>query len=326
VTADQPTIPLTDPETSPARRALIALAGEGLQSRVGDRLATGQDYQELVGVGSGTVRKALAELARLGALGTRTRGHQGTVITSRNPGLLWELSGRRPLRFAVPPAGALDQMGAALAVVDELGEAGLYVVTTYVRAARRRLSVLLAGDTDLVLMSRQASMSLTTQTADQVVVRELTGIHYYDPDLLQVVEKPEMRQPSIRVGIDPESQDHAAITDVVFSRTEFTYVEVPFPLIPRRILEGVIDTGVWHRVNTLIPPETAGLGVRPLSAAERSELPANLFSAAVAWRRDDPAMTRLAEDFTLSAMNQSQQRILTDFHHDESDPHNTFMC
>jgi hypothetical protein len=304
---------------------LIALAGEGLRSKVGDRLATGQDYQELVGVGSGTVRKALAELARLGALGTRTRGHQGTLITSRNPGLLWELSGRKPLRFTVTPAGAPDQMGAALAVVNELGEAGLYVVTTYARAARRRLSALLAGETDLVLMSRQASTSLTTQTADRVLVRELTGVHYYDPDLLQVVAKKELREPGIRVGIDPESQDHAAITDVVFSRTEFSYIEVPFPLIPRRILEGVIDTGVWHRVNTLIPPETAGLGVRPLSAAERDELPANLFSAAVAWRRDDLAMTRLVEDFTLSSMSRSQQRILADSQHDEGDTPSTFV-
>jgi hypothetical protein len=55
-------------------------------------------------------------------------------------------------------------------------------------------------------------------------------------------------------------------------------------------------------------------------------LPANLFSAAVAWRRDDSAVARLAEDFRLSAMNQSQQRILTDIHDDESDPPYTFMC
>lgn len=291
----------------------MAVATAGLAASVGDRLATVQEYQESIGVGSGTVRKAIKDLEDAGALFTKKRGHQGTVVTGRDVGLLWKLSGRSPLRVAMTPPGAPDQIGLTKAVAEQFEELGMIHVPQFIRGARRRIRQLLRGETDLITLSEGAAGQLNTSERRRLSIAPVSPLLYYGLDFLVTVDAPQGRQRRrpLRVGIDRDSRDHVALTELVYGGQEVRYVDCPFLFIPRAVLADVIDTGVWHRLQTLIPPELAGLQVRLLGQDQLKAIPQPVLGAALAWRKDDHAVASVVRDFDTTAMGLAQHAVMT---------------
>ena len=83
-------------------------------------------------------------------------------------------------------------------------------------------------------------------------------------------------------------------------------MNLPFPLIPREVLRGNVDAGVWHRVSTLITPEDAGLVTEPLPRDKLDVLARDLLDASIVWRAEDLALTRLVEGLDLDRMRDTQ--------------------
>jgi hypothetical protein len=63
-------------------------------------------------------------------------------------------------------------------------------------------------------------------------------------------------------------------------------VETNFARLPRAVLEGAVDTGIWHSVDLLIPLDAAGLEVRQLTRPQAIALATELSNAVVVARKD----------------------------------------
>jgi len=296
-------------DATPAERARAAVAADGLAAQTGAQLATSQQYQDRIGIGSGTVRKAIRELDQVGALRIRTRGHLGTVITDRHPGLLWQFSGRQQLRIGATPPGAPDQRGLMQGLVEQCDELGIPHSSQFYRGARRRLQVLLQGKCDLITLSAEAADGMAPAQRHRVEVLHVSQLRYYDLDLLVLVSN-EGAHRARKVGIDRDSRDHVALTEIAFADHKVELVDCHFHLIPRSVLTGEIDGGLWHRQYSLIPPELAGLKVEALSPEVRSAIPESVLSLALAWRREDVGMTGVVRDLDGDAISRVQRAAI----------------
>jgi Helix-turn-helix domain/YhfZ C-terminal domain len=98
-------------ETSP----LVSIARDLLLRQPGDRIPTVLEYQDRLGIGSGTVQARLRALVGIGAIELRARGHQGTILVDRNLSDLWTLAHLGPISGVLPLPEALEP--ASLAAV-----------------------------------------------------------------------------------------------------------------------------------------------------------------------------------------------------------------
>ncbi|MEU9059792.1 YhfZ family protein [Streptomyces sp. NPDC048430] len=73
--------------------------------------------------------------------------------------------------------------------------------------------------------------------------------------------------------------DHQRLTHAEFPEGAGRYVPTDFRSVPRAVLLGEIDAGIWHTVDSLLPLDAAGL-TTPLNAPDAVAL-ARVISAAV---------------------------------------------
>ncbi|MCA1218664.1 YhfZ family protein [Streptomyces sp. 8L] len=269
------------------------IAKDALRVGAGGRLPTTTHYQEVLGVGSGTVQKALRHLRSEGALSLVARGHQGTFVTAVDTPLLWAAARLAPVHLLLPPSAPPESLGVAHAVARAFARLGALTTVGTLRGAEPRLGALGEGHADLTLMSAGAAEDLLPgppapgATGEPPRYRALTletGTYYAPGSLVVVGRKGDpptsARASRPRVGIDPRSDDHRRLTHAQFPPGSARYVETDFTHVPRAVLLGEIDTGVWHTVDSLIPLDAAGLAVSPLSRPESLAL-ADAISPAV---------------------------------------------
>ncbi|MEW2544685.1 YhfZ family protein [Streptomyces sp. NPDC047002] len=261
-----------------------AIARDALRLGVGGRLPTTTHYQAVLGVGSGTVQKALRRLRSEGALALTARGHQGTFVTAADTALLWAAARMPPVHLLLPPSAPPEPLRVAVAVARAFARIGALTTVGTLRGAEPRLRALGEGGADITLMSAGAAADLlpAPESGDPAAAAPGDGRpghralalgkgSYYAPGSLVVVGRRDGARPcagdgTLRVGIDPRSDDHRRLTHAQFPPGTVRYVETDFTHVPRAVLLGGIDTGVWHTVDSLIPLDAAGLAVAPLSA------------------------------------------------------------
>lgn len=231
------------------------------------RLPTTSWFQEVLGIGSGTVQKALLELKKNGAVTLVSRGHQGTFVVGWDFVLLWDAARLPPVHMLLPPRGSLEATQVASAFALQANEWGAVTTVGYLRGARSRLTALEAGEVDIILLSSGSAQMLLENAAERGYELFDVGYgSYYKPDSLVIVEKAQPpSSPRLRVGIDFHSSDHQRLTRAQFPEDKYQYVEVDFTLLPRAVFQGEIDTGVWHQEASLIPLEQVGLHIGPLT-------------------------------------------------------------
>ena len=255
-----------------------------------NRLPTTSWYQEVLGIGSGTVQKALQELKKAGAVKLVSRGHQGTFIVSWDFSLLWDAARIPPVHMLLPPRGSQEATFVASAFVKQSKQWGVTTTVGYLRGARSRFAALEQNAADIVLLSSGSAQMLLRDTNKQhYELFEVGNGSYYRQGSLVVVEKviPQSAIP-LRVGIDFHSSDHQRLTRAQFPENECVYVEVDFTQLPRSVFLGEIDAGVWHQEPSLIPLDKIGLKIHPLDNPQALVLANEISSAVMVVRSDSP--------------------------------------
>ena len=247
-------------------------------------------FQEVMGIGSGTVQKALLELKKSGAVTLVSRGHQGTFVVSWNFSLLWDAARIPPVHIQLPPRGSQEATQVAYAFAEQCSQWDVAATVSYLRGAHSRLASLEKGVADIVLLSSgSAKMLLANLPTQRYEMFDVGNGSYYRPDSLVVVGKTSAatskRQ---RVGIDYHSSDHQRLTRAQFPEQECYYVEVDFTLLPRLVFLGEVDTGVWHQETSLIPLDKVGLEIRPLDNPTALEMAEAISSAVLVVRSASP--------------------------------------
>lgn len=281
-----------------------------LGTPVGARIPTVQDLQAQIGVGSGTVVKALRTLEGLGAVAVEAHGHLGTLLVDRNLGTLWETGRMGNLRILLTPPGPVEQHAVAAAIRKAMSEHEIPVLIDFVPGARRRLKQLAAGRAHAAFTSRGAFDQHESEYRG--LGRIDLGEHtYYDSgSLLVVARTARLADRPQRVGIDVSSDDHAALTRAEFGE-HVEHVECSFVEGPAGVLREDFDAVVWHRMPAIIPPELAGLAVRPLSLPENDPLLAEISQGVIVTRTRDLAVGSLLASVTPAKVRQHMRRLNT---------------
>lgn len=250
--------------------AMRQLAIDALACGVGEALPTNVHYLNDHQLGAGTIQRALGFLADREALTTTSHGHLGRRVQHLDLGRLWQLGGLAPVRVVMPPDGPEEITRLHNSVAQGLTDLGIPHMVSHVRGGVLRLESVRGGEHDIAVTSASAAELAGEPQAPPALVRTLAQGSYYALGSLVTVSRagaaPERGK---RVAIDPDSPDHIALTRAEFPMdAETSYVEVPFTSVPAAILRDEVDVGIWHRQETIIPLELAGLTTSPLTRPE----------------------------------------------------------
>ncbi len=297
------------------QRTVELLAEDLLGREPESKLPTTLEYQQLAGVGSGTVQRALSTIEGSGAVSLSRHGHRGTRIVKMRPGLLWSLAGRGQVRIVVPIPGAIDVFGLSKGLRAEFDRFEIPSDLGYLAGSGARAESVVASRADVAVMSRSAASLVAKSIAKAVQVIQLGDGSFYGPGSLVVLERagdPRPAEKPLRVGRIHASTDHVQLTAAEFPETDpITYVDLPYMSLPSAILQDQVDAGVWHRALMPAPLELLGLAERPLSNPKANTVLADMSSAALVVRRSDSALLRLFNQIDLLAVEQVQKELKT---------------
>lgn len=112
------------------------------------------------------------------------------------------------------------------------------------------------------------------------------------------------------VGIDRSSYDHEQLSLQAVAGVPVRFADCSFVRGPAAILAGDIDTAVWHAMPTVIPPELAGLTLRPLDL--RADYPEfeDICRAALVTRGNDACTNALLRAIRPAAITRRQAELL----------------
>jgi YhfZ C-terminal domain/Helix-turn-helix domain len=233
------------------KNGLIAreIAKDLISLELEDKVKTTGEYARLLGAGQGTIQKAFRTLQDTGAAVLRTRGHQGTYLVGKDLGLLWIISGLDTVVGVMPLPNSNEFEGIATALAEIFTREDLPLNLAHLNGSRRRIEQLKSGRADFVVLSRFSADRVCAQDRSLRIVSTCPPGSYYARDSLTVLANPrvETREDIRRAGIDATSWDHAEITHLEFNSESTEFVQVPYHLIPRFVLNGHIDAAVWNR-------------------------------------------------------------------------------
>lgn len=304
-------------ELQRATRGIIqAVAVDALNVGVGQRLPTGLHYREQLGVGVGTVQRAIDLLIAAGALDLTSRGHLGRHITGMRMDRLWRLGELPPVRVVLPPRGPLEVRAIAQVLADEFARLGVPFQIQHRRGASERARLVSSGEADIAVVSSGVhDKVIGAAEHDDFWTYRLPEFSYYAPNRLLVLgraSETDLRENGRRVAIDYSSWDQARLTELEFPADgDFTYVEVDFPRVPVAILDGRVDVGIWHEMQTLISPRMAGLNVGALKRPAALELLAQSSAAVLIVSTARPELHTVVKSVDLLLITNLQQQLLS---------------
>lgn len=294
------------------QRTVESVANDVLSRQSGDQIKTMAEYQRDVGVGSGTVQKALIFLESVGAVSLSRHGHQGTRIVELDRRALWRFTGRGQVRIVSTLPGAIDAFGLNKGLEKHFSAVGLPVGLQYLRGANARAESVRRDRADVAIMSKGAADQTLSRRRARTTTVELAPHSYYAPGSLVCLERSSRPQRALRVGIDRRSSDHRLLTELEFppSDQRWEYVDCPYSNLPGALLSDQVDIGIWHRTLLPAPIEDLGLRERALSAPGANHLLQQISPAVLVIRSADIALNRLLEEIDVRTVNRVQQSLL----------------
>ncbi|GLY88761.1 YhfZ family protein [Actinoallomurus iriomotensis] len=289
---------------------VVAVARMLLTREVGQRIPTLAELQARAGAGTGTVVKALRAMEDDGAVRLEPRGRHGTVVVGRDVGRLWNAADLGNFRLVMPPPGPIEQQGTLEVVQDTLRRLGVALVVDFLRGAESRLTEVHQERAHATLTSAGA-LEHHRETLPGLLGADLGPNTFYSPGSLVVVEHRDRppRDPLV-VGIDRSSYDHERLSRQAFAGRLVRFADCSFVRAPAAVLAGDIDTAIWHAMPTVIPPELAGLTLRPLDPGGGQEGSESICRAVLVTRANDACTNALLRAVRPAAITRRQNELL----------------
>lgn len=221
-----------------------------MKCEVGTKIPTTPELAAIYSVGFGTVDRAMTALKETGAIKLQSKGQLGTLLLEKNTAALWDIIDHGPLVGSFPIPNTIEFEGLATGLIQMFMEKRVNCSLTFKNGASLRVKQLLDGQCDFVVMSYLSAVRSCREHPHLQPVAILNSNSYYI-DLIILHRKdavPDMK--SWRIGLDPTSYDHIALSDDIFSDNE--KINIHYGHIPYLIADGVIDAAVWHSTQ-LVP-------------------------------------------------------------------------
>jgi hypothetical protein len=298
------------PKLTSFQKALTAVSLDILHAGIGGRLTPSIQLQEKLEVGSGTVQKALQEISESGGVVLRVKGHQGTIIVDFNPAILWKIAQLEPLRISLTPPGAKELGALSFGIKNQLRKVGIGIEFDFILGAQKRLDTLSKTSYNSALISRGAAKSRNLLDNSNYSILDFGPQSYYQLGSLVMLTSPKIPNPNrLRVALDKNSYDHETLTLNSFRNQKgVEYVDCPFTEVPSVILEGKADTGIWHRVESVISPEQAGLKVSQIDISSLEDEEASISNAVLIWPSSLKEITALLGMIDVELLRQDLQK------------------
>lgn len=277
----------------------VQLVARDLLSRgPGNRIPTALQYQQLTGVGSGTVQKALRTLQSTGSVSLRSRGHAGTILVQMDLPKLWALAALGAPTAVLPVPTSPELMGLARALRLELRRLGIPFQALYTYGSARRLALLESGEADFTALSATAAEEAVAKSDGELFASALSPNSYYYPQSWVVIARPGIdprdRSAIRRVGVDRNSHDQTVLTEAEFPMADgYEYVDGNYTYMPAKIANGLLDAMVWHKSVLAIPLDAAGITSRPLREEQAVSLVEQMSTTVLVAKSTRPELSRL---------------------------------
>ena len=303
--------------TSGLHLAVRVIVKDALGRGIDSSMPTNVAFQERYGISAGTMQRALAVLADRGALGVVSRGHLGRVIRSLDVAQCWQAAGLDPVRLVMPPSGPPESDILADQLAEGLTASGIPHTVKHLPGGTARLAAVRAGDHDLTVVSAGIwANSVENWPAGETtaMLQEFPAGTYYAPGRLVVVRlADDARDGPLRVAIDENSPDHAALTMITFPRSAgHEYLPTTFTGVPRAVLTGDVDAGVWHIARSVVPLRLTGLRLEPLGDPAALELARLLSPAVLVGSPGRPELRPVIGGLGLADLVEAQRQALVD--------------
>ncbi len=218
-----------------------------IMKKVGDQVETIQSYSHRFNVGRGTVQRAFQFLKDHEAITLEARGRAGTSVAKIDRKKLLALYSQRKFIGVMPLPYSLRYQGLATGLFLESQEKEIDLQMAFMRGAESRLSMLMDGNYDFVIMSRLS--------ADDAVLAHdaLINICNFGPGTYVhehvVILNPHFSalQDGMRFGMDVSSRDMMILTSHMCRNIDVSYVRLPYMQLVNKVESGAIDGAV---VNT----------------------------------------------------------------------------
>ncbi|UVI33200.1 YhfZ family protein [Paenibacillus spongiae] len=221
-----------------------------MKCEVGSKIPTTPELAGMFSVGFGTVDKAMNALKETGAIKLQSKGQLGTIMLEKNAAALWSIIDQGPLVGSLPLPKTIEYEGLATALIEMFNAKQVECNLTFKNGATLRVNQLLEQQCDFIMMS-QLSAEQACEEYSNLRFISIEGDNSYYSDLIVLHRKdnsPDMEQ--WRIGLDPASYDHIALSDQLFSSNE--KINIHYGNIPYLIADGIIDAAIWHS-SQLVP-------------------------------------------------------------------------
>lgn len=302
-------IPLREPE-SPQQRATVAVARVLLERSPGERIPNVTDLRSKIGVGAGTVQKALQELQSRGLVTLNSKPRHGTFIVDCQIGGLWEAAALPAFTVLLPLPGSWEFQGLASGLRVVLDSLGMPSIFLFGHGSEQRAAALKSGVAQVAVMSTHAAAEVSAPGSGLVVQHALGRGSYYAHDSVVVLARASRSEtgPNPRIGIDRLSADHIALTEREFPGA--TYVDVSYSHIPSALTKGHIDAAVWHRSTLGLSLADQGLVSWTPIAGIAMDSDAELDAAALVVREGDMFTRTVLDAASLGDIVAVQQGVV----------------
>jgi len=298
------------------QRAVQRLAGDILRREIADRLPTFVQYQDLLGIGSGTVQKAMRILESVGAVTLRARGRKGTFVIDRSWGRLWVIAGFGHVTGTMPLPDSTEGVGLATGLREQFDILEVPLQMRYMHGSADRLRAVQRGAADFAVLSQAAAESARAAEPDHAWIDLDFGPHSYaSSGSIMIILCPRVAERGSRtirtVGIDPASYDHMRLTLTEFPESAgYKYEAHDYPSLPSAVAEGRIDAAVWHRTALPVPLDRIGFKVRPLQRSESIKALTSLSRAVLLASPDKPEVSTILRRLDVESVRCTQERVL----------------
>jgi hypothetical protein len=304
---------MRNPAFSEAASPLAAIARDLLTRQPGERLPTVGQYQERLGIGSGTVQSRLRTLTSIGAVTLQARGHQGTSLLELDLSKLWSVARFGSVRGILPLPEAFEPVGLAVLLRRRFQQLEIPLELLYLHGSGQRIDLVREGRAHFAVASKPAAVEATSTSPGRWLTLDFGPDSYHREDSMVVLLRPHLGSDDriSKIGVDPECHDHVALTHAEFPAEEgYTYSVYSHSRLPTAVAEGIIDAAIWPRTTPVIPLAAVGIAVRPLHRHEAIAVNRALSCAVLLADADCPEVVGVLRSIELSAVRSIQEEIL----------------
>jgi len=280
----------------------------------GERIPTTSDIASELGVGFGTVEKAIVALRDGKVIKTRARGQMGTFLLERDLPRQWTVAGLGAALGLLPIPNSMLFVGLATGITAWLEDTGVPFTLNFKNGGLIRVAALVDGRADFAVVSRQTADVALAEFSDLTEAIALPEKSYYAGHHIVSRLHPEKPRADWVIGVDPTSFDHASFCAALFpglATRNVRYVSLPYA-----IAKGDVDATAVHSLS-LVPLEVAqSLSIAP--AEQWDEALRKASSAVILYRQDNaPLRAVFAEARDPVQIHEIQQAVIRGDHEPE---------